>query len=81
MPPSYKKQPLTNGDALIIVAENERRQREALEEREKMLVRIEQNKRIEAEERARAKAKGRQYGADIVGQINYNQRTQMADRV
>ena len=63
------------------MAENERRQREALEEREKMLVRIEQNKRIEAEERARAKAKGRQYGADIVGQINYNQRTQMADRV
>ena len=63
------------------MAENEKRQRDAVEEREKMLVRIEQNKRIEAEEQARAKAKGRQYGADIVGQINYNQRMKMADQV
>ena len=61
---------------LFAVRENERRQAEAAREREELLVKISENRRLEEEEQARVKAQAMQYQNDLIGQIHYNRRNQ-----
>ena len=66
---------------MFAVRENERRQAEAAREREELLLKIEQNRRLEEEETARVKAQAFQYQNDLIGQIHYNKRNRDISKV
>ena len=61
--------------------ENEKRQREAAQEREELLTKIEQNKRIEEENQARVRAQADRHQNDLIGQMHYNRRMRESERV
>ena len=56
----------------LLVQENMRRQAEAAEEKEMLIRKIEENKRIEKEQADRTQQKNLRYQDDLLGQISYN---------
>ena len=66
---------------MFAVMENEKRQREAAQEREELLTKIEQNKRIEEENQARVRAQADRHQNDLIGQMHYNRRMRESERV
>lgn len=59
---------------MCVVAQNELRREEAKLEREELLQQIEENRRLDAEERQRLIEQSRQHHNDLKGQMAYNAR-------